>query len=189
MLKIINPATEETIRELPEDNAKTIAEKFARAKTAQIAWAERPLAERTKILKKFLDLIMADSTKEKLARTLTTEMGKPVQQARNELNALSGRIGFFLENTASVLADESVLKDPSQKLEETITHEPLGVIGNISAWNYPYFVGSNVFVPALLTGNAVLYKPSEFATLTGLEIERLLHEAGVPKDVFVSVIG
>ena len=51
-----------------------------------------------------------------------------------------------------------------------IRHEPLGVVANVSAWNYPYFVGSNVFVPALLTGNAVLYKPSEFATLTGLRI-------------------
>ena len=187
MLKIINPATEEIIRELPEDNARTVAEKFAKAKTAQTLWAARPLTERTQIMKKFLDLVMAE--KEKLARMLTSEMGKPVSQARGELSALSGRIGFFLENTASVIADETVFSDPAQKLEEKITHEPLGVIGNISAWNYPYFVGSNVFVPALLTGNAVLYKPSEFATLTGLEIERLIHEAGVPKDVFTTVIG
>ena len=59
----------------------------------------------------------------------------------------------------------------------------------MSAWNYPYFVGSNVFVPALLTGNAVLYKPSEHATLTGLAIGELLHEAGVPADVFQVVVG
>jgi acyl-CoA reductase-like NAD-dependent aldehyde dehydrogenase len=63
------------------------------------------------------------------------------------------------------------------------------VIANISAWNYPYFVGSNVFVPALAAGNAVLYKPSEFATLTGLKIAEMLHAAGVPDDVFVPVIG
>ena len=59
----------------------------------------------------------------------------------------------------------------------------------MSAWNYPYFVGANVFVPALATGNTVLYKPSEFATLTGLAIARLLHESGVPDDVFIPVIG
>jgi acyl-CoA reductase-like NAD-dependent aldehyde dehydrogenase len=59
----------------------------------------------------------------------------------------------------------------------------------VSAWNYPWFVGSNVFVPALLTGNAVLYKPSEHATLTGLAIAALLHEAGVPEDAFVPVVG
>jgi acyl-CoA reductase-like NAD-dependent aldehyde dehydrogenase len=63
------------------------------------------------------------------------------------------------------------------------------VVANISAWNYPYFVGSNVFVPALIAGNAVLYKPSEFATLTGLHIAEMLHEAGVPRDAFVPVVG
>ena len=79
--------------------------------------------------------------------------------------------------------------DSKQRLEERISHEPLGVIANISAWNYPYFVGSNVFVPALLTGNAVLYKPSEFATLTGLAITDAMHAAGVPAAVFAPVVG
>jgi len=74
-------------------------------------------------------------------------------------------------------------------MREQIQHVPLGVVGNISAWNYPWFVGCNVIVPALLTGNAVLYKPSEYAAMTGLEIARLLHEAGVPKDVFIALIG
>lgn len=63
------------------------------------------------------------------------------------------------------------------------------MIANISAWNYPYHVGVNVYVPALIAGNAVLYKPSEFATLTGLHIARLLHEAGVPEDAFIPIIG
>src|SRR5207237_7612178 len=69
------------------------------------------------------------------------------------------------------------------------THEPLGVIANVSAWNYPYYVGSNVFLPALLAGNAVLYKPSEFASLTGLAITKLLHKADVPQHIFIPVIG
>ena len=60
---------------------------------------------------------------------------------------------------------------------------------NISAWNYPYLVGTNVFIPALLAGNAVMYKPSEYASLTGLEIERLLKEAGVPKNAFHVAVG
>ena len=74
-------------------------------------------------------------------------------------------------------------------MNESITYEPLGVIGNISAWNYPFFVGSNVFIPALLAGNAVLYKPSEFASLTGRHIHRLLVKAGVPEDVFQLLLG
>jgi acyl-CoA reductase-like NAD-dependent aldehyde dehydrogenase len=62
-------------------------------------------------------------------------------------------------------------------------------VANISAWNYPYFVGSNVFIPALLSGNAVLYKPSEYASLTGCEISKLLHASGVPQDVFAMLVG
>jgi acyl-CoA reductase-like NAD-dependent aldehyde dehydrogenase len=72
---------------------------------------------------------------------------------------------------------------------EKIVYEPLGLICNISAWNYPYLVGINVIVPALLAGNAVLYKPSEFSTLTGLEIKRLLMLAGLPEHAFEEVIG
>jgi acyl-CoA reductase-like NAD-dependent aldehyde dehydrogenase len=74
-------------------------------------------------------------------------------------------------------------------MQEKISYEPLGVVCNISAWNYPYLVGVNVFIPALLGGNAVMYKPSEYATLTGLQIEKLLKEAGVPDDVFQVAIG
>src|SRR3989442_14515477 len=114
-------------------------------------------------------------------------MGKPITQSRNELEATPGRIDFFLETTPSVLREETVLQ--REGLEESITREPLGVVANVSAWNYPYFVGSNVFIPALLTGNTVLYKPSEFATLTGLAIGELMHEAGVPEDVFIVVTG
>lgn len=70
-----------------------------------------------------------------------------------------------------------------------ISYEPLGVICNISAWNYPYLVGINVFVPALIAGNTVLYKPSEYASLTGLEMEKLLKQSGVPEDAFHVAIG
>lgn len=187
MLKVINPATEAVIRELDEDTPASIQDKFKRAKAAQPKWAKTPLKERLECIRRFRDL--AKERTEDLAKILTSETGKPVSQSRNELKALTGRIDFFLDQTEKTIGREVVLSDPSQKLEEAITHEPLGVIANISAWNYPYFVGSNVFVPALLTGNAVLYKPSEFAALTGLAIEEMLHEAGVPKDVFTAVIG
>jgi acyl-CoA reductase-like NAD-dependent aldehyde dehydrogenase len=74
-------------------------------------------------------------------------------------------------------------------MEEVIRHEPLGVVGNVSAWNYPWFVGTNVYVPALLTGNTVVYKPSEYASLTGLAMGRLLRAAGVPEHVFSVAVG
>lgn len=186
-MKIINPATEEMICEIADDSSQQIAEKFQRAKTAQKIWANVPLADRLAKIDQAKTLF--GERIEELAAITTSEVGKPITQSRAELKGLLARLNFFLENTEHVLAEEIVFSDAGRKVEEKILHEPLGVVGNVSAWNYPYYVGSNVFIPALLAGNAVLYKPSEFATLTGLAIAEILHEAGIPKDVFIPVIG
>jgi acyl-CoA reductase-like NAD-dependent aldehyde dehydrogenase len=184
-LKITNPATGHVIAEMPEDSAQDVSRLLARARAAQPAWAETGFIERSASIRRFRELL--DSHLEELARTLTSEVGKPITQSRNEVKGTLARIDFFLEATPRVLREETVHSRPG--LEEAITLEPLGVVANISAWNYPFFVGSNVFLPALLTGNAVLYKPSEFATLTGLAIGGLMREAGVPADVFEVVTG
>jgi acyl-CoA reductase-like NAD-dependent aldehyde dehydrogenase len=184
-LKVLNPATGELAATLAADDAKAVAAKYRRARAAQPDWAARPMLKRLEAIKRFREAIVAET--EQLAATLTTEVGKPIAQSRNELKGVLPRIDFFLAETAKALRPEKVSNDAG--MEERITHEPLGVIANISAWNYPWFVGSNVFVPALLAGNTVLYKPSEFASLTGLEIARLLHESGIPDDVFIPVIG
>ncbi len=184
-LKIFNPATAEHIVDVPADDAASVAKKVAQARAAQPRWAATPLVDRKACMVRFRALLVERI--EALAHTLTSEMGKPIKQARNEINGLLGRIDFFLEMVESATITETVMNDGG--MTERIGHDPLGVIANISAWNYPYFVGGNVFVPALLTGNAVLYKPSEFATLTGWHITRLLHEAGIPQDVFIPLIG
>src|SRR5512137_1233043 len=186
-MKIANPATGVVIADVAADNAAAVRLKYEVARAGHVRWARVPIQKRLAAIAKFRDRIVA--MQETLARTLTHEVGKPIRQSRNELNGLLGRIDFFIAESARALREEKVFADPAQKLEERITHEPLGVIANISAWNYPYFVGSNVFVPALIAGNAVLYKPSEFATLTGLHIAEMLHEAGIPQDVFVPVVG
>ncbi len=186
-MKVVNPFNGSVIRELGEDTAASVAKKFSAARQAQVAWAARPLSERIACIEKFRAGVVRDT--ERLAAVLTSEVGKPISQSRNELKGLLGRVDFFIEKSPGVLAPEVVLDDPASKLKESITLEPLGVIANISAWNYPWFVGANVFVPALIAGNAVLYKPSEFSTLTGLEIGRLLHEAGVPSEVFSVLVG
>ena len=186
-MRITNPATGALLSELPVDGHKAVRAKYDRARAAQPAWAATSLRKRLAAIGRFRDRAVA--MHETLARTLTDEVGKPIKQSRNELNGLTARLDFFLAESVRALRDETVLRQPDRKLEERISHEPLGVIGNISAWNYPYFVGSNVFVPALVAGNAVLYKPSEYATLTGLHIADLLHQSGVPADVFVPVIG
>ncbi len=185
MLKITNPATGSVIAELPEDTHDSVIAKYRAARAAQPAWAATPLATRLAAIRRFREAVVRDL--ERLAAILTSEVGKPIRQARNELNGLLPRIDFFLAHAESTLAPRGVHDEGG--MVETITHEPLGVVANISAWNYPWFVGSNVFLPALLAGNAVLYKPSEYATLTGLEIGKLLHASGVPQDVFSVLVG
>ncbi len=184
-LTISNPATGATIAELPQDDARSITAKYDAARAAQPAWAALPLETRLHAISRFRDALTGDV--DRLAATLTSETGKPIRQSKNEINNLPARIDFFLEATQATIAARDVHHAGSMR--EQISHEPLGVIANISAWNYPYFVGGNVFVPALLTGNAVMYKPSEFAALTGVEIGKMLHRAGVPEDVFAVLIG
>ena len=100
-----------------------------------------------------------EEKKEHLAKILTNEMGKPLQESINEINGARGRIQFFIENTKQALADKEVHDDGNTK--EILRYEAQGTIGCISR-NYPYNVGVNVFIPGLLCGNSILYKPSEF---------------------------
>jgi acyl-CoA reductase-like NAD-dependent aldehyde dehydrogenase len=184
-LPIINPATEDVIAELNEDTKQSLQNKFELLKAAQRSWQQKPLPERIAIIEKFSALL--EENMEKLASVLTSEVGKPLQQSRNEINGGRARIKWLTENSDKYLSDE--IMSHQKGMEERISYEPLGVICNISAWNYPYLVGINVFVPALLAGNAVMYKPSEHSSLTGLEIEKLLKKAGVPENIFHLAIG
>lgn len=184
-LSIYNPATAALITQVPADDAGSVAAKTAQARAAQPGWLAVPLAQRKECIVRFRAAVVAQL--ESLAAIMTSETGKPIKMSRNELNGLLGRIDFFLKEVDAQLVTETVFAEGG--MTEQIQHIPLGVVVNISAWNYPWFVGGNVYIPALLTGNAVLYKPSEYATLTGLAMARLLHEAGVPKDVFIAVVG
>ncbi len=184
-MKIVNPATEEIIRDIQEDSPDSVNQKFKLLQAAQVNWQKVTLAQRTEILRTFSDLL--EMNIESLASILTSEVGKPLQQSRNEINGARARIKWLTDHAAKYLSDEVMTQE--ENLTERISYEPLGVVCNISAWNYPYLVGVNVFVPALLAGNTVMYKPSEYSTLTGLEIERLLKQAGVPNDVFHVAVG
>jgi len=184
-MEILNPANGALIATLPDTTAEQAQQKYTTARAAQLLWSQKALGERLDIIGKFYQLL-ADH-QDKLAEVLTSEVGKPLNQAKGEVNGARKRIKFFLDQSERYLANETMYEE--EGLKEIITYEPLGVVGNISAWNYPYLVGVNVFVPALIAGNAVLYKPSEHATLTGLKIRDLLYEAGIPEEVFQVVVG
>jgi acyl-CoA reductase-like NAD-dependent aldehyde dehydrogenase len=184
-MQIINPATEEVIREVQEDTKQSVLVKYDLLKKGQKEWQSVSLDQRVELIRNFSVLLQENM--EYLAAVLTSEVGKPLQQSRNEINGGCARMKWLADHAATYLSDEIMTQD--QGLTEKISYEPLGVVCNISAWNYPYLVGINVFIPALLAGNAVFYKPSEYATLTGLEIEKFLRKAGVPENVFQTVVG
>ncbi len=184
-LAITNPATGAVLDEVRCTTPDELAGALASARVAQAAWAGVPVADRVAVLERFAARIEARA--DALAATLCAEVGKPIIQARNEVSATVGRVQYLCEVAAGALADDVVADGDG--MAEVVVREPLGVVANISAWNYPWFVGTNVYVPALLAGNAVLYKPSEYATLTGLAMGRLLVEAGLPPGLFRVVVG
>jgi acyl-CoA reductase-like NAD-dependent aldehyde dehydrogenase len=162
------------------DDDMSVVSKYVRASIAQRAWAATPLDERVQCLKTFSKLLRAEA--DTIAKTLTSEMGKPITQARAEVLAASHRVRVIADMAAEATAPRAV--HASGTVTERVEYEPLGVVANVSAWNYPFFLGVNVHVAALATGNAVMYKPSEMTPLSGAHIQRLLHASGVPKDVF-----
>lgn len=135
-------------------------------------------------MSKFIKLL--EDNEQSLAETLTNEMGKPIGQSLNEIKATRIRVQWFIDHVEESIKD--VIVKEKDGFKEKISREPLGTIANISAWNYPYFVGVNVIVPALLTGNSVLYKPSEFSSMTGIRMVDMLQEVGFDKSI-QSIIG
>jgi acyl-CoA reductase-like NAD-dependent aldehyde dehydrogenase len=185
--KIFNPATGELISTMKTDDSQTIRSKFELAQKAQLLWRDTSPKSRRQKMQRFVELIVQRS--EAGAKAQSQETGKPISQCLGEIKATVERINFFIENFEGRMTPNRVHQDSQAALLEEIRFDPLGVIANISAWNYPYFVGSNVFVPALLTGNAVLYKPSEFASLTGEHIVKAIVDAGFDPDLMPLIIG
>jgi acyl-CoA reductase-like NAD-dependent aldehyde dehydrogenase len=185
--KIFNPSNGQLLTTLEADDGKTISSKFELAQRAQLSWRDTPPKSRRQKMQRFVELLAQRS--EAGAKAQSQETGKPISQCRGEIRATVERINFFIEHFESCMTPSKVYQNEEAALQEEIRFEPLGVIANISAWNYPYFVGTNVFVPALLTGNAVLYKPSEYASLTGAHIVKAIVDAGFDPDLMPLIIG
>ncbi len=135
-MNIINPATEEIIKTVNEDTSSSINEKYELAKAAQKSWAKVPLKERIACIARFNDLLEAQS--DRIAADLTSEVGKPLGQAKGEIRGGRTRSAYFVNNAEKYLAEEWMVSEGDTK--EKVTYEPLGVIANISAWNYPILV-------------------------------------------------
>ena len=186
-LDICNPATGAHLRSVAVTDEREIDQKVERARRALPEWRARGYGDRAARLREFRELLAAEA--EECARITTREVGKPIVQSRNEVRAVLDRIDWNIEHAGALIEPRVVTEAGGATVGERITYEPVGLVAHVSAWNYPYFVGLNTIVPALLAGNAVLYKPSEHGTLTGLRIVDLMHRAGIPVDVVQAIVG
>ncbi len=185
-----NPATGEVLREFESVSDAEVHAAISRAKAAQESWANVGVRKRITILREFQRLL--HRRKSEVAQLITREAGKPwVEALLTEVLVVLDATRFLIDNAYRLLRDEPVphgnlaMKTKSGR----VVREPYGVIGIISPWNYPFSIPATESLAALVAGNAVVLKPSEFTSLTAIELAALLHQAGVPEEVFQVIPG
>lgn len=175
-LKVVNPYNQQTVAELPFDDRTGLEKKLGAAQTAFGIWRRMPLEDRRRRVERGLEYFQKNS--ERIARDITAQMGKPIRQARREIETFFDRARYMISIAADALAPDVLA--PKEGFDRRVLHEPLGVVLDLAAWNYPLLIPVNVVVPALLSGNAVLLKHSAKTPLCGIHFERAFQEADVP---------
>jgi acyl-CoA reductase-like NAD-dependent aldehyde dehydrogenase len=186
----VNPATGEVLRELKCADESEVRAAVAKARGAQDAWGAIGVLRRIAVLKRFQRTLL--ERKSEIAEAITCEAGKPVAEAlTTEVLVVLDAARFLIDNAYRLLRDEPVPHgNLAAKLKSgRLVREPYGVVGIISPWNYPFSIPATQSLAALVAGNAVVLKPSEFTSLVGLELQSLMHASGVPRDVFQVVVG
>jgi succinate-semialdehyde dehydrogenase/glutarate-semialdehyde dehydrogenase len=186
----LNPATGEVLAEFACASEDEVLAAVARARAAQYAWRELALRKRIAILREFQRSLHAK--KSEVADAITREAGKPRAEALvTEVLVALDAARFLIDHAQRLLHDEPVPHgNLATKLKSgRLVREPYGVIGIISPWNYPFSIPATETLAALVAGNAVLLKPSEFTFLPALELRSLLHASGVPEDAFQVIVG
>jgi acyl-CoA reductase-like NAD-dependent aldehyde dehydrogenase len=161
---------------VPLADAAAVDRTLDAARAAARAWARSPLAERVALCLRAVEIM--ETGRDGIAADITRMMGKPLRQAKNEVAGMAKRARHMASIAESSLAD--LVLPPLPGLERRIVREPLGVVFNLPAWNYPLLTAVNVVVPAVLAGNAVVLKHSPRSPLCGEHFARAFREAGAP---------
>jgi acyl-CoA reductase-like NAD-dependent aldehyde dehydrogenase len=186
----VNPATGEVLRELECVDEAAVRAVAARGRVAQEEWAAIGIRRRISVLRQFQRIL--SEKKSEIATAIAREAGKPIAEAlTTEVLVVLDAARFLIDNAYRLLRDEPVPHgNLAAKLKRgQLVREPYGVVAIISPWNYPFSIPATEALEALVAGNAVVLKPSEFTSLVALELESLLHASGVPHDVFQVVVG
>jgi acyl-CoA reductase-like NAD-dependent aldehyde dehydrogenase len=183
MSTVINPATEETIAEVPEAAAEDVDRAVAAAARAWPGWRDVSPADRARLLRRMATLV--EEHGEELARLETRNVGKPISDSRAEA-AMVAEVFDFYAGAIDKHHGESIPVDGG--IDFTL-REPLGVVGLITPWNFPMNIASWKLAPALACGNTLVLKPAEITPLTALRLGEIALEAGIPEGVVHVVVG
>jgi succinate-semialdehyde dehydrogenase/glutarate-semialdehyde dehydrogenase len=181
--RTLNPATGEPGRSYPGHTPEQAHEAAAAAKRAQQSWRRTSFAERSAVMRKAAAVLRERG--DELSRLMTEEMGKTFDEGRAEIEKCAFQCDWFADHAEGYLADQPTdLGGP----EAFVTFNPLGVVLAVMPWNFPFWQVFRFAAPALMAGNAGLLKHASNVPGCALAIEDVLHQAGVPRDLFRTLL-
>ncbi|SCU75372.1 succinate-semialdehyde dehydrogenase [Cupriavidus necator] len=184
-IDVTNPATGERVGQVPQLGADETRQAIEAANRALPAWRARTAKERSALLRKWFELILA--SQEDLARIMTAEQGKPIAEARGEIAYAASFIEWFAEEGKRVYGDTIPAPVSNQRI--VVTKEPVGVCAAITPWNFPAAMITRKAGPALAVGCTMVLKPASQTPLTALALVALAERAGIPAGVLSVVTG
>ena len=182
-LRVVNPATGELLREVPETPPRAIRAAIAAADTAFRAWRETPFSLRTRLMGEAARVLRSRAGE--YAVLMAEEMGKPVRDGRAEVEKSASACDFYAEQAERFLAREPVDTGPGRSF---VCFQPLGVVLAVMPWNFPFWQVFRFAAPALMAGNAALLKHAANVPGCALAIEEVFRSAGFPADLFRTLL-
>ena len=179
----INPSTGEEITKFTTMDKNQVFDLVGKAKRAYPEW-KKDYEKRRSYVYNLVEYLKKN--KIKLAKVATSEMGKPLKESIGEIEKCAWALEFYADHGDSFLSDEVLNTDARKSF---LSFEPLGVIGSIMPWNFPYWQALRFAAPCLMAGNVIVMKPSRVTMQSGIEIEKAFMESGMPDGIFQTVVG
>ena len=179
----VNPATGEDIANYSAMDKNQVFDLVGKAKRAYPEW-KKDYEKRRGYVYNLVEYLKKNKTE--LAKVATSEMGKPLKESIGEVEKCAWALEFYADHGDSFLSDEVLNTDARKSF---LTFEPLGVIGSIMPWNFPYWQALRFAAPCLMAGNVIVMKPSRVTMQSGIEIEKAFTESGMPDGIFQTVVG
>ena len=182
-IQSVNPATEEVLASYEPFDGDQVDRALDEAQDAFVAWRERSFDERARPMKRLAALLRVRI--DRYARLLTLEMGKPITEAKAEIEKCAWNCDFYAEHAAEYLRDEPA---PANGKRSYVAFQPLGIVLAVMPWNYPFWQVIRFAAPALMAGNAAVLKHASNVPQSALALEELMRDAGFPEGLFRTLL-